>query len=74
MYLSRTHLGPFGEDIPQPWLGFEDTLREYEGILGDYRRFGDDSFVIKMPAPVQKVMRGSSGFPATGAPCPGGTT
>ena len=53
--------GPFGEDIPQPWLGFEDTLREYEGIFRRYRRFGENySFSSsRCPLRFKKAIRGS---------------
>jgi FkbM family methyltransferase len=53
---EREASGPFGEDIPQPWLSFDDTLREYESIFRRYRRFGDHSLFIKMPIPIQKVI------------------
>jgi FkbM family methyltransferase len=64
--------GPFGEDIPQPWLSLDDTLREYEGVFRKYRRFGDHSLFVKMPVAVQKVI-GKSWRVLTGdrGPLPG---
>jgi hypothetical protein len=51
--------GPFGEDIPQPWLSFDETLREYESIFRLYGLFGDNSLLMKMPIPIQMVIRQS---------------
>jgi len=54
----ETHAsGPFGDDIPQPWLDFDETLREYEHIFVLYRRFGDASIVKKLPGPIKKIVR-----------------
>ena len=30
--------GPFGEEIPKPWLSFDGTLREYESIFPEAPR------------------------------------
>jgi FkbM family methyltransferase len=51
--------GPFGEDIPQPWLTFEETLKEYESIFRRYRRFGDNSLFDKLPRLIQRAIRKS---------------
>ena len=53
---ERDASGPFGEDIPQPWLSFDDTLREYESIFRRYRRFGDNSSYIKLPGRIKGVI------------------
>jgi FkbM family methyltransferase len=49
--------GPFGEDIPQPWLSFDDALREYESIFRRYAYFGDNSLLIKMPKPIRGLIK-----------------
>jgi FkbM family methyltransferase len=49
--------GPFGEEILQPWLSCEDTLRKYESIFKLYQWFGDNSFYIKLPKHIRIVIR-----------------
>lgn len=41
--------GPFGEDIPQPWLSHDETLQEYKAIFRRYRIFGDNSIFDRLP-------------------------
>lgn len=33
--------GPFGDDIMQPWAGYDEALQQFEGILEDCHRSGD---------------------------------
>jgi FkbM family methyltransferase len=54
---ERDASGPFGEDIPQPWLSFDDTLREYESIFRRYGYFGDKSLLIRMPKPIRGLIK-----------------
>lgn len=49
--------GPFGEDIPQQWLSFDDTLREYERIFRRHCYFSDDSPLSRYPISIQKMFR-----------------
>ncbi len=48
--------GPFGEDIPQPWLTMEQALQEYRSIFIRYRYFGDDSLYTRVPKRAQGLM------------------
>jgi len=41
--------GPFGNDLPGPWLSFEDTLKKYKSIFQQYRLFGDYSPFNRLP-------------------------
>jgi len=56
---ERQASGPFGEDIPQPWLSFDETLREYKRIFRLYALFGDNSLLMKMPIPIQTAIKQS---------------
>jgi FkbM family methyltransferase len=49
--------GPFGEDLPTPWLTYAEALREYDAVFQRYKYFGDYSFVAKMPRTAQKIAR-----------------
>ena len=48
--------GPFGPDLPAPWLNLADVSREYEAIFRRYRLFGDGTMFTKLPAPIQNVI------------------
>ncbi len=48
--------GPFGEDLPLPWLNFDEILHECDAVFGRYRLFGDNSAFIKMPTRTQKAL------------------
>jgi FkbM family methyltransferase len=37
--------GPFGDDLQQPWLDYEQILQVYRKIFTKYRLFGDISFL-----------------------------
>jgi FkbM family methyltransferase len=57
-YVFEPHAsGPFGEDIAQPWLSFDDTRKAYESIFQRYRYHGDNSLIKKMPKPIRKILR-----------------
>ena len=49
--------GPFGNDLPPPWLTYDDALREYRKIFHRYNYFGDYSPVRKLPRKLQKMIR-----------------
>jgi FkbM family methyltransferase len=42
--------GPFGEDIPQPWLTYDEAVREQRSIYRRYRLFGDETIFNKTKA------------------------
>jgi FkbM family methyltransferase len=46
--------GPFGDDIPQPWLTIDAAEKVYEQIFFTYRYFGDRSTYTRLP----RVARG----------------
>jgi FkbM family methyltransferase len=48
--------GPFGNEILQPWLTFEDVLQEYESIFHRYRLFGDSSLYGKLPLRMRRYI------------------
>jgi FkbM family methyltransferase len=48
--------GPFGEEIPQPWISLSETFREYDTIFRRYRWFGDASAARRLPFPVRAVL------------------
>ena len=35
--------GPFGEDLPVPYLSREQAIEAYRGVFAQYRRYGDES-------------------------------
>jgi FkbM family methyltransferase len=41
--------GPFGEDIPQPWLTMAAIEKDYENIFTRYHYFGDRSTYTRLP-------------------------
>jgi FkbM family methyltransferase len=41
--------GPFGDDLPGPWLSYEECIREYRRIFRLYRLFGDYSILHGVP-------------------------
>lgn len=41
--------GPFGEDLPGSWSGYDACLRQFETIFRLYRLFGDDGIVSGAP-------------------------
>jgi FkbM family methyltransferase len=49
--------GPFGDDLPMPWLTHAETLKEYRSVFRRYKYFGDYSLVGKMPRIAQKIAR-----------------
>jgi FkbM family methyltransferase len=48
--------GPFGEEIPQPWISLSETFREYDAIFLRYRRFGDGSPLRRLPFRVRRLL------------------
>jgi FkbM family methyltransferase len=49
--------GPFGDDIPGPWLNYDDALEEYVRIFRRYRLFGDYSPLRAMPMKLQSLVK-----------------
>ena len=49
--------GPFGDDLPRPWLEYDETVAQYRSIFRRYKYFGDNSIVRKMPAKAQAIFR-----------------
>jgi FkbM family methyltransferase len=41
--------GPFGDDLPGPWLSYDQCIREYQRIFRRYRLFGDNSLLSHLP-------------------------
>ncbi len=41
--------GPFGEDLPGPWVDADEAVRRYRQIFREYRWFGDNTFISSMP-------------------------
>lgn len=41
--------GPFGDEIKQPWLGYEEVLGEYRVIFRKYRLLGSGSVLLRIP-------------------------
>ena len=54
--------GPFGDDLPQPWLTYGQALKEYKSIYRRYKFFGDYSYFQNMPGKAQEVVRGLYGM------------
>ncbi len=48
--------GPFGEDIPQPWLSRTEAIKLYEGIFARYRMFGDRTTYYRLPRVAKGVI------------------
>jgi FkbM family methyltransferase len=48
--------GPFGDEIPQPWLSRDDALREYAAIFRRYRLFGDETVYETLPRRVRRFI------------------
>jgi len=56
-YVFESHSsGPFGEDVPLPWLTYDEVLEQYKMVFRQYKYFGDYSLVRKMPELAQKVI------------------
>jgi len=49
--------GPFGDDITQNWITLEEALDVYKLIFRQYKRFGDQSWIVKLPNFLQRVAR-----------------
>ena len=57
-YVFEAHAsGPFGDDLPEPWLTYDAALKQYKGVFQRYRYFGDYSLVHKMPGKAQNIVR-----------------
>jgi FkbM family methyltransferase len=48
--------GPFGEDIPQPWISLPDALKEYNAIFRRYRYFGDNTLFDRLPSSLRRLI------------------
>jgi FkbM family methyltransferase len=63
---DRDASGPFGDDLPDPWLTYDQAIEVYKSVFRRYELFGDYSLVIKMPAKVQRLVhwfyRKSTGY------------
>jgi FkbM family methyltransferase len=59
--------GPFGEEVPQPWLDYERAAERYKKIFFNYRLFGDGSVLqqLKLTRIVRRFGR------LAGMPLPG---
>jgi FkbM family methyltransferase len=49
--------GPFGEEIPQPWVSFSQALSDYRLIFWRYRWFGDKSLFARLPWRIQHWLK-----------------
>ena len=57
-YVFECHAsGPFGNDLPNRWLTYDETLKQYKGIFRRYKYFGEYSVVHKMSENAQRVIR-----------------
>jgi FkbM family methyltransferase len=57
-YVFEAHSsGPFGDDLPSPWLSYDEALELYKMVFRRYNYFGDYSVIRKMPELVQKTFR-----------------
>jgi FkbM family methyltransferase len=72
-YVFESHAsGPFGDDLPPPWLAYDEALEYHKAVFRRYKYFGDNSHVRKMPGKAQKIIhmlyRASTGY---SGPLPG---
>jgi hypothetical protein len=56
--------GPFGEDIPLPWLSYDATIQKYKKIFREYRWFGDNVSLPKRA--VRKLSKLGLGYAGPG--------
>jgi FkbM family methyltransferase len=58
-YVFAPHTsGPFGGDLPSPWLTYAEALEEYRAVFRRYKYFGDQSVVLrKLPKRAQQLAR-----------------
>ena len=53
-YVFEPHAsGPFGADLPAPWISYDEALEQYRAVFRLYRHFGDNSLLRKMPEGIQ---------------------
>ncbi len=52
---DREASGPFGDDLPPPWLTCDEAIEQYRDILRHYKYFGDHTSVARLPKKVQKI-------------------
>ena len=50
--------GPFGDDLPGPWLNHDETVDVYRSVFRRYKYFGDYSLVRRMPGKLRKLVDG----------------
>jgi FkbM family methyltransferase len=48
--------GPFGDDLPEPWLNHDQALDEYKAVFRRYRHFGDSSLIRKIPVKARRIL------------------
>ncbi len=57
-YVFGSHAsGPFGDDLPPPWLTYDEAIEEYKAIFRRYKYFGDYGRIRKFPVKAQKAIR-----------------
>jgi FkbM family methyltransferase len=60
---GRDASGPFGNDISQPWVTFDNALRDYKIIFRRYRLFGDHSlFPYRIRRCIELLYKWKTGY------------
>jgi FkbM family methyltransferase len=49
--------GAFGNDLPGPWLIYDEALQCHRSIFRGYKYFGDDSYLREGPKTAQRIIR-----------------
>jgi FkbM family methyltransferase len=49
--------GQFGDDLPGPWLTYDQAIELYKSVFRRYKHFGDYSLLRKMPGRMQRIVR-----------------
>ena len=58
-HVFGAHLsGPFGDDLPGPWLNHDKIVDVYRSVFRRYKYFGDYSLVRRMPGKLRKLVDG----------------
>lgn len=56
-YVFEPHAsGPFGADLPSPWISYDDALEQYRTVFRLYKYFGDHSLLRRMPERLQNFI------------------
>jgi FkbM family methyltransferase len=53
---GRHSSGPFGEDLPLPWLTYHQAIKQYRAVFRRYKYFGDRSMFRTMPLKARNVI------------------